>query len=967
MKTARILLALGIGTLPLIGGWSWTSARGDEIQFNRDIRPILSDRCFQCHGPDDKKREAGLRLDLEETAKQDLGGYRAIVDRQPEESELVARILSTDPYEQMPPPESGKKLSAAEKQLLADWIQQGAPFEQHWAFQIPQSPPLPHIRDTRWPRNEIDHFILARLERENLQPAAEADRRTLLRRLAIDLTGLLPTPEEVERFVNDPDPNAYEKQVDRLLQSQHFGERMGRHWLDLARYADSNGYANDGLRSIWPYRDWVIQAINDDMPFDQFTIEQLAGDLLPDATESQKIATGFHRNTPHQTEGGSDPEQYRVERVKNRTDTTGAVWLGLTVGCAQCHSHKFDPISHEDYYQLYAFFNNADEPTLTLQPAPEDAQRIAKLESEIRQVREALQREQSRSSQRTEREQDVDWTRVRFESLVSVGGATLRQDEQQSVLASGKNPNRDTYQLSFQSDDPVKSIRLETLIDPSLPQQGPGRAGNGNFVLAEITVEQNEQPIPIVAAIADHAQSGYPVTAAFDRDPRTGWAINVTQGKLNVDRQAIFSLKEPVTGPIRLTLTSYEQGSGYNIGKFRISTSATTPAALDSREKELDTLLKNRTAELQALKRQVPTTLVIGERNQPRDSFVQLRGDFLDPGKPVTPRTLSVLPPLRAEQPNRLDLARWLVSAENPLTSRVVVNRAWQRLFGMGLVETENDFGYQGSLPSHPQLLDYLAVDLVQNGWQMKRLYKQMVMSATYRQSSRYRPDVAEIDPKNSLLARQNRYRVEAEIIRDLALSASGLLSRKVGGTSVFPPIPPNVIGTSSANHRWPESSGDDRYRRGLYTAVYRANVYPMLSVFDGPDRDNPCTRRSISNTPLQALTVANDATLVEAAVALGNKLAATSDLPENPVDRPELEIASLAPGIDLGYEIAFSRQPTPAERQRLGLYFQNVYRYYQSDPEAAQELVAEQDPHRAAWTCVARVLLNLDEFITRE
>lgn len=931
--------------------------RGD-IQFNRDIRPLLSDRCFQCHGPDDKKREAGLRLDFEASALKDLGSGRAIVPYHPEQSLLIERIFSEDKDERMPPPDSGKSLSDAERQLLKHWIESGAVFEQHWAFQEIVSPRVPVVKNTDWVRNPIDAFILAKLEAANLQPSPEASRETLIRRLSIDLTGLLPSPQDVQRFVNDPSTDAYEKLVDRLLESKHFGERMGRHWLDLARYADSNGYANDGLRSIWPYRDWVIRAINSDMPFDQFTIEQLAGDLLPDPTQSQLIATGFQRNTPHQTEGGSDPEQYRVERTKNRTDTVGAVWLGLTVGCAQCHSHKFDPISQAEYYQLYAFFNDADEPTLPLQLPPETASEIVELEKNIANLKRQLQTaQQLEKKQQSALQKKMNWQTVRFDSSVSQHGATLTPKDDGSILVSGKNPDQDSYHLVFQTSRPVSTIRLETLTDPSLPKGGPGRAGNGNFVLAELRIVANGKPARISAATADHSQSGYDVQDAFDNRLNTGWAINVRSGSLNVNRTALFALAEPIGGKIELTMITYEQGSGYNIGRFRIATSSLKPKKLEGRVTELKTGLAQAEKRLKELRRAQPTSLVLRQRSQPRPTHVQIRGDFLDRGPEVQPATPAVLPPLKTEnsRANRLDLARWIVSRDNPLTPRVVANRIWQQLFGIGLVETENDFGYQGKLPDNRELLDYLARDLVDHEWKMKRVYRQIVLSATYRQSSGFRADALRIDPRNKLLARQNRFRVEGEIVRDLALCASGLLSRKMGGPAVFPPIPPNVIGTSSANHRWPESKGEDRYRRGIYTAIYRANVYPMLSVFDGPDRDNACTRRSRSNTPLQALTLANDSAFMEMAVGFGKRII-QEEASTDPADR-----------IQRAFAIAFGRLPSAAETERLKAYYNNRLQWYQSNRQQAQVLCGERDPELAAWVSVARVLLNLDEFITRE
>lgn len=933
--------------------------QGRRLEFNRDIRPILSDRCFQCHGPDEKKREADLRFDLESEAKRDLGGYFAIDSENPNESELIRRVLSDDESEVMPPPESGKSLSKSEIDRLRKWIDQGAPFEKHWSFQKPSRPARPTVTLRNWPKNEIDYFVLSILEAKNISPSPRADRSTLIRRLYIDLIGLAPPKKEVDKFVNDQSTDAYEKLVDRLLGSKHFGERMGRHWLDLARYADSNGYANDGLRSIWPYRDWVINSLNADMPFDQFTTEQLAGDLLkpsndPNVNESRLIATGFHRNTPHQTEGGSDPEQYRVERTKNRTDTTGAVWLGLTVGCAQCHTHKFDPITHKEYYSLYAFFNSSDEPTHSLSLPAEMNSRITKLKSELARIEVALKKEKEKAAASIQIA-STTWSEVEVLKATSLNGATLSKLDDRTILASGKNPPQDTYLINASTEKPIRTLRLKTLTHRSLPQNGPGRAGNGNFVLAEITITSNGQATPLISAFADHSQTGYDVRDAIDGDFKTGWAINVSGGKLNTDRTATFVLKKPIKGKFQIRMTTYEQGSGYNIGRFQFDANKSPILKTGQRVAELESEKRKHAAELKRLENARPKTLVIKERAKPRDSFVQIRGDFLDPGPDVVPATLSVLHSFEKKDAtgNRLDLANWLTSPKNPLTPRVQANRIWQHMFGVGLVETENDFGYQGDLPSHPKLLDFLSIDLIQGGWRLKRMYKMIAMSATYQQSSKYREDVYQIDPKNRLLSKQNRYRVEGEIVRDIGLSTSGLLSTKMGGPSVFPPIPPNVIGTSSANHRWPTSQGEDRYRRAVYTAVYRANVYPMLSAFDGPDRDNACTRRSLSNTPIQALTIANDATFIEMAQSFGKKIVSSGK-----TDSTRVEFA---------FVTAFSRLPTKQESDRILGFWKRRHEFYQTDEKQTVAMAGTNDPALAAWTATARVLMNLDEFITRE
>ncbi|HET6573215.1 MAG TPA: PSD1 and planctomycete cytochrome C domain-containing protein, partial [Fimbriiglobus sp.] len=683
--------------------------------FNWDVRPILSNHCFKCHGPTVQKGK--VRLDARAHAiKKD-----AVVPGKPSDSGMIDRVTAAADEDRMPPPETGPRLSPAEIDILRRWIAHGAEYAPHWSLVPPRRPEIPSTKSQIPIRNPIDAFVFARLAKEGLKPSPEADRTTLIRRVYLDLIGLLPSPAEVAAFVNDKSPNAYEKVVDKLLASPHYGERWARHWLDLARYADSNGFTVDGARSMWPYRDWVVQAFNDDLPFDRFTIEQLAGDLLPDPTLEQKIATGFHRNTPFNEEGGTDPEQFRDERTVDRASTTAAVWLGLTAACAQCHDHKFDPITQKDFYQLYAFFNSCDEPTLP------------------------------------------------------VGG------------------------------------------DPALEAK-----------VNELTEEANK------------------LKAA---------------GKL-------------------------EEG-------------------------------KKVEARIKKVQKSIPTTLVMRERKVPRESFVHIRGDFLRKGDKVTPGYPSALtkspsPPVAtgglAKPLNRLDLAKWLVSADNPLTARVTVNRYWQHFFGAGLVNTENDFGSQGSPPTHPQLLDWLAVEFREDGWSVKRLHRLIVTSATYRQSSVARPDLTATDPQNKLLGRQDRLRLEAEVIRDAALSASGLLCRKMGGPGVYPPMPKEVFSFTQAKKAWPESHGADRYRRGLYTFIWRQSQHHLLTTFDGADAQTACTRRSRSNTPLQALHLANDPAFVEFAEGLGKRV--EKDGPADDAGR-----------VEYAFKLCFSRSPTAAERERVLKY----------------------------------------------
>jgi hypothetical protein len=739
------------------------AASDAPVEYLRDIQPIFARACTSCHGPD--KQRGGLRLDS--AAGLRVGGDSGppLVPGNSSKSRLYQAITGTHDVPLMPPKDKTPRPVATDIGRVKAWIDQGAKFPigeditglpkvTHWAFQPVRNPAVPAI--AKGPIcNPIDAFIRARLEKMGLQPAPEADRVTLLRRLALDLTGLPPTPAEIDAFVTDDRSDAYEQQVERLLSSPHYGERWARHWLDLARYADSNGYSIDSPRSIWPYRDWVIAALNRDLPFDQFTIEQLAGDLLPDATQDQKIATGFHRNTLINEEGGIDPEQFRVEAVLDRVNTTGSVWLGLTVGCAQCHNHKYDPFTQREYYQLFAFFNNQDEPNLPL----------------------------------------------------------------------------------------------------GVPDPNPARKKFG------------------------------------------------------------------------------KQGL---------------------------------------------TTMVLRERPTPRETHVLRGGDFTRPGAKVSPGTPAVLPPLAdggvyapqdqpAGSPNRLDLARWLVRPDHPLTARVIVNRVWAQYFGFGLVETENDFGTRGTPPSHPQLLDWLASEFVRQGWSLKKLHRLIVRSATYRQSSRARAELESIDPRNRLLARQARLRLEAEIVRDVALTASGLLDRHVGGPSVYPPQPDGIYKFTQVQRAWKVSTGPDRYRRGLYTFLQRSAPYPALTVFDAPDANSACVRRGRSNTPLQALTLLNDQAFLELAQGLADRI--LGEAPNGDLER-----------LRYAFRLCVGREPNPLEARRLEQFLTLQRERFRSAPAEAQALVGTPGNHssgvnpqqsavaqRAAWTVVARVLLNLDEFITRE
>ncbi len=1006
--------ALGLSCADLV------NAQAQQPSFSEEVLPLLRAHCVHCHGPDEEK--SGLRLD---TAGWLLaGGNRgpAVLPGKPEESLLIRVLESGGDIPQMPA--DGSPLSADQIGLVRAWIAAGAPATQeelatpprsirseHWAFQPLSAVEPPAVANEAWIRNPIDRFILARLEEAGLSPSPEAERTTLIRRLSLDLTGLLPSPQEVQAFVADTRPDAYEQLVERLLASPHYGERWGRHWLDAARYADSNGYTIDSARNIWKYRDWVIDALNRDLPFDQFAIEQIAGDMLPGATIEQQIATGFHRNTLRNEEGGTDPEQFRVEAVADRVQTTGSVFLGLTLACARCHDHKYDPISQREYYQLFALFNNADEPDLAV-PTDQQAKEepillaeIAEAEKRLKMVDDNLGTRMLEWERKLAGRLEVAWSVLSIQAACP--GGTFARLEDGSVLAN-QVPDASNFVVTAENLPPqITALRLEALVHPSLPQHGPGLAENGNFVLGEFSVRlvvpgdncgtDESRQVAVKQAAADHSQEKYPVAAAIDGRPETGWAINVAEGSLNVDRTAVFALEAPLDCPpgshLEITL-AHPQGR-YMLGRFRMSASCADadvallperlrrllmqPAAERSPEDVAYALaqfklidaeripiaakvdeLHQRLAQLRAA---MTTTMVMQERSQPRQTHIHIRGDFLRPGALVQGGVPAVLPPLRyqGERPSRLDLARWLVSADNPLTPRVIVNRVWQQYFGEGLVATENDFGTQGSPPSHPELLDWLARQFISRGWSLKALHRLIVTSATYRQASAYRADLAQADPGNRLLGRQTRLRLEAEAIRDACLSASGLLTPTIGGPGFYPPQPEGVYRFTQTSKYWAVSQGEERYRRGMYIFFWRSSPYPFLITFDAPVGNVTCTRRVRSNTPLQALTLANDQAFFEFSQGLAARVLAEAP---SPSDDERLRYA---------FSLCLARSPTAAEMASLSKFLAGQRAAFAAARDAADQVAPQRRPadmpagEAAAWTCVARVLLNLDEFITRE
>jgi hypothetical protein len=1003
------------------------SAAPAEVRYNRDIRPILSNRCFKCHGPDLKK--GGLDLQTRELATKELkSGMKAIVPNNAAASHLIERILSTDDKQRMPPKGKGEPLSPQQIATLKAWIDQGAKWEEHWAYVKPQRPPLPAVKNRAWPKNGIDSFVLARLEAEGLQPSPEADRATLVRRVSLDLTGLAPTLAELDTALADTSPSWYEKVVDRLLASPHYGERQAHPWLDMARYADTNGYENDARRTIWPYRDWVINAFNRDLPFDQFTTEQIAGDLLPNATQEQKVATGFHRNTMVNTEGGTDDEEFRVAAVVDRVNTTMAVWMGTTINCCQCHNHKFDPFSQKDFYQLYAFFNNTQDqgrsnaPEIALPTLAQVAQ-MDRLNAEIAKLKRTLETstpELTAAQEKWEKGvgQKAVWTPLEVTTMTSAGGATLTKQKDGSIVASGTNPATDTYTVVASTDlKGITAFRLEVLPDKNLPKMGPGR--NGNFVLSEFKVTaatratpHNGQAVALQNADADFAQNGWPVAAAIDGDAKTGWAVDPQYGKPHT---AVFETKQDTGGDGGSTLTfvlEQNYGSQHTIGRFRISATTSgrpvrvgglpdpiakllaVPAEQRTQQQkdELAKYYRSIAPELKASRDQLaalqkelaaikpPTTLVLQELPKPRETFVHIRGNHTSRGDKVEPGAPAKLHPLKAPEPqakglNRLDLARWLVDVDNPLVGRVTMNRIWSQYFGRGLVETSEDFGIQGELPTHPELLDWLAVELSARAgaaWSLKKMHKLIVMSATYRQSSKVTKELYQRDQYNRLFARGPRFRMDAEMVRDNALAISGLLNRKIGGPSVFPYQPGGVWANPYSGDKWEMSANGDQYRRGLYTFWRRTAPYAAFMAFDAPSREVCTERRPRTNTPLQALATLNDKAFVDPAAALARRMMSEPASGERGTSVPRSTNEERA---TLGFRLCTARIPTKTELTHLLNLYQESLEKYRKDPSAAKTLATAgigpppsnlDIAELAAWTVVANVLLNLDETLTK-
>jgi hypothetical protein len=1128
------------------------------VDFNREVKPILSNICFKCHGFDPAERKGGtdgLRLDTPEGAMADLGGYAALVPGQPEKSALVARIASADPDEVMPPPGSGKKLSQHEIDILTQWVREGGKYAGHWSYVKPTRVDPPPVQDAAWPRNAIDRFLLARLEREGLKPSPEADRYAIVRRLALDLTGLPPSLDDVDSFVTDNDPRAYDKLVDRLLDRPAYGEHWARMWLDLARYADSAGYADDPPRTIWLFRDYVIRALNDNKPFDQFTVEQLAGDLLPDATEDQLVATAFHRNTLTNSEGGTNDEEFRSVAIVDRVNTTMAVWMGTTIACAQCHNHKYDPISQEDFFRFYAFFNNTDDadrrdesPLLPVYTDDQQRER-ARWQQALASIEQTLHTatpESAAGQARWEQGFPLDLKRqaVKPASVKSQVAAETKVGEDGAIHVAAGAAN-DTYTIeALPEGGTIRAIQLDALIDDALPGKGPGHAG-GNFVVTRVTaaieppeggaiqgryvrielpgkekilslaevqvfhgddnvatrgeasqsseafagaaklaidgntdgryaeakstthtaVSENpwwevdlksqqpldrivvwnrtdnalegrlagfqfvvlndrrepvftrqggeapkpkaelslsgRQAIELATAVADYSQADFdPADVLDNKDPKKkGWAIGGQTGHPHSLTLVTRSPVEVKTGSkLTVTIEQASQFANHTLGHFRLLTTddaraaelAGTPrgvvdalrVAAEQRTAEQKQLIaqhylsvapelnpaRDRAA---ALNKQLadlrPMTVPILQElpeGQRRKTQIQHRGNFLDLGKEVSEGTPPAFPPLPAGAPlNRLTLAHWLVDDSNPLTARVIANRYWEQLFGIGIVASSEEFGSQGDLPFHPELLDWLATELMRLKWDMKAFVKLLVTSAAYRQSSRVTPESEALDPDNRLLARGPRFRLSAEMVRDQALVAAGLLSAKMYGPPVKPPQP--SLGLNAAFGGavdWQTSAGEDRYRRGLYTTWRRSSPYPSMATFDAPNREVCIVRRARTNTPLQALVTLNDPVYVEASQALARRMVSSGE-PTAP-DRARY-----------GFRLCVARPPRDDELARLvQLYEKALARFTQSPAEAEKLATDPLGPapaginlaELAAWTVVSNVLLNMDETLMK-
>jgi hypothetical protein len=967
---------------------------------------VLNASCGSCHATG--RTMGGLRLDAAEGLAQGGASGAVVIAGKSAESLLIKRLVTTDAKQRMPL--GGAPMKTEQIAMLREWIDAGAvlpkeaytakrPASKHWAYNKPVRHPLPEVKNPAGVRNAIDRFILARLEKQGLSLSPEASKETLIRRLSLDLVGLPPSIEEVDAFLNDTRADAYERAVERLLASPHYGERWAGPWLDLARYADTNGYEADRSRKMHKFRDWVIDAFNKDMPFDQFTREQIAGDLLPNATATQKIATGFHRNTMYNEEGGVDKEEAHFEVLADRVTTTATVWLGSTLTCAQCHNHKSDPFPQKDFYQLMAFFSHDAkdhttprfrEPQLDLATPEQEGKRkafadqIKSLETQLKTATADLEREQQQWEESV-RNALTQWQTLKPERVSAKNGATLKADETGAILASGANPQLETYVVEGPlTSGKLSGLRIEALPHQSLPREGPGRDAYGNFIFTEVRIELQDaagqwRRVEPERSYVDDGRMG-------DKRNRQLWTVDASRDEKRFARQMVFEIKPAAEAKrARITIVQNSDFVGQAIGHFRLSTTTAADPALvtkvraklrpvldikgaqrsEAQQKELAEFfraqapsLASAREELRKLRAQmdalgIETALVLAEgaKGEEPCDFVRIRGVFSAKADKVCADVPSVMHPLPEGAPrNRLGLAAWLASRDNPLTARVMVNRIWAAYFGRGIVETSEDFGSLGTKPTHPELLDWLAVEWMDRGWSMKAMHRLIVNSAAYRQTSSVSAAVLEADPDNRLISRGPRFRMEGEMIRDAALTASGLLSRKIGGPSVFPPQPPGVWDLPYNDEQWIESKGDDRYRRGLYTFVRRSAMYPAMVNFDATSREICTVRRIRTNTPLQALTVLNDEAFFETAKALARRM----------VEKASTDTARL----EHGFRLVTARRPRNDEATRMLAWLARERTYFQDHSQDAARLGG---PETAAWTMLANVLLNLDEALTKE
>lgn len=1017
-------LMLSVGDLPAAEKATSKKTTADPsadqpVDFTRDIRPLLSNSCFACHGPDEAERQADLRLDTREGAIDDA---EAIVPGDAEASLLLERITSTDPDEQMPPSASSQPaLSEEQIDLVRRWIDDGAEYSDHWAYEKPTGQNVPQMEGVEHP---VDAFVQAGLERAGVSPSPRADRRTLIRRLSFDLTGLPPTAEEVAAFEADRSADAYEQLVDRLLASPHYGERMTIGWLDLVRYADTNGIHGDNPRLHSPYRDYVIDAFNHNKPFDTFTIEQLAGDLLPDATIEQRIGSGYNRLNMTTQEGGAQPKEYRAKYAADRVRNLTSVWLGATVGCAECHDHKYDPFTTKDFYTLAAYFADLEETAVgeqkpTRLPTPEQRVELEKLNERVVAARKVLDTQTPElDAAQAEWEAELaegrpQWQTLVPHSVVSREGATLEVQDDGSVLASGKSPDVDLYTVELETElKNITAFRFELLADESLPNKGPGRSYSGSLVINEMEMQlvtpEGTQRIDLHNPTATYEAGGYTAAHAIDGKVEAvdrGWAI---APQLSISHEAVYHTKAALGDgqPLKIRVRIHQNhGTERTLGRFRFAATTADPAkkavqagGVDELDKRLSdafaTALADRTedqakivsarfrsitsllddardhvkqveAERQAYLDPIPLVL-ISQANEPRMMRVLPRGNWLDDSgeeiEPTTPEFMFASAPSETRQ-TRLDLAKWLVHEDNPLVSRVMVNRLWKVVFGTGLVTTTDDFGAQGALPTHPELLDYLSVRFRESGWDIKALLKLLVMSDTYRQSSISDSEMRTRDPFNQLLARQGRFRLDAEMVRDNALSVSGLLVRKIGGRSVRPYQPAGYYKHLNFPKRtYQTDSGENQYRRGVYTHWQRTFLHPSLKAFDAPTREECAAERPRSNTPLAALVLLNDPTYVEASRVLATRMLAEGG---DTIDER----------IEFAYRQVLQRKPTESEREVVASVVRRHRELYENNEQAALQLLSVGDTpvpegidpaELAAYTSGSRVIMNLHETINR-